>query len=107
MGDAMGIKYEGYLPRSEWTDGLEFVHDVSAWAKDYENAHMVPAASNKKTADELVPLLLFYVPKSLKPAGANLVGVMMGDMLRTAMMLVPLLIFFSSSHMPCHKLLLT
>lgn len=85
MGDAMGIKYEGYLARSEWTDGLEFVHDVSTWATGYENAHMVPAASNKKTSDELVPLILFYVPKALQPAGANLVGVLMGDMLRNAM----------------------
>jgi hypothetical protein len=82
----MGIQYAGVLARSEWTDGLEFVHDISTWAKAYENAHMVPAASSKKTADELVPLLLFYVPKSLKPAGSSLVGVMMGDMLRTAMM---------------------
>jgi hypothetical protein len=48
----------------------------------------VPAQTNKQTADELVPLLLFYVPKFLQPAASNLVGVLMGDRLRKAMMYV-------------------
>ncbi|RDW63500.1 hypothetical protein BP6252_11045 [Coleophoma cylindrospora] len=85
MGDAMGIEYEGVLAHSEWADGVEFMHDVSTWAKSYENAYMVPAASNKQTADELVSLLLFYVPTYFKSAGSHLVGVMMGDLLRKAM----------------------
>jgi hypothetical protein len=39
---------------------------------------MIPAKSNKPTADELVPLLLFSIPKLLKGAVSNLVGVLMG-----------------------------
>lgn len=86
IGDAMGIQYSGLLAHSEWNDGLEFTEDITAWAKTYENSFMVSAPTNKKTADELVPLLLFYVPKYLKPAATNMVGVMMGDLLRRAMM---------------------
>jgi hypothetical protein len=89
IGDAMGIQYKGLLARSEWNDGLEFGEDIRAWAKSYEYSFMVPTATNNKTADELVPLLLFYVPKSMKAAGASMVGVMMGDLLRKAMMYIP------------------
>lgn len=88
IGDAMGIQYKGLLAHSEWADGLDFYHDICDWAAEYEEKYMVPAQSNKQTADELVPLLLFYVPKSLKPAASNLVGVMMGNRLRKAMMYV-------------------
>jgi hypothetical protein len=86
IGDAMGIRYEGFLAHSEWNDGLDFSEDITAWAKTYENSFMVPAATNKQTADELIPLLLFYVPKSMKPAAASMVGVMMPDILRKSMM---------------------
>ena len=86
IGDAMGIQYKGLLAHSEWADGLDFYHDICDWAAEYEEKYMVPAQSNKQTADELVPLLLFYVPKSLKPAASNLVGVIMGNRLRKAMM---------------------
>jgi hypothetical protein len=86
IGDAMGIKYEGRLSKHEWIDGLEFYEDIKAWAEKYEEKHMVPAMSNKKTADQLVPLLFFYVPGVLKGAARNMVGVLMGDRLREAMM---------------------
>jgi hypothetical protein len=86
IGDAMGIEYKGYLARSEWTDGLEFYKDLKEWAEGYERDFMVPAYSNKKTADELVPILLFYVPEVLKGPAAHMVGVLMTDRLRAAMM---------------------
>ncbi|KAH7330067.1 hypothetical protein BKA65DRAFT_508404 [Rhexocercosporidium sp. MPI-PUGE-AT-0058] len=86
IGDAMGIQYPGYLSRSAWKDGLEFYEDIKTWAEKYETNYMAPAKSNKITADELVPLLLFYVPKRLRAAGSHMVGVMMGDRLRAAMM---------------------
>lgn len=87
IGDSMGISYSE-LPRynTGWKDGLEFYEDISSWAESYENNYMVPAESNKQTADELVPLLLFLVPSQLKAAGASVVGVLMGNKLRTAMM---------------------
>ncbi|KAK0104738.1 hypothetical protein ONS95_005008 [Cadophora gregata] len=86
IGDAMGIKYVGYLTKKEWTDGLEFYMDIKTWAHDYEIKFMVPAKTNKTTADELIPLLLFYVPHQLRAAGSHMVGVMMGERLRAAMM---------------------
>jgi len=86
IGDAMGIEYEGRLSKREWIDGLEFYEDIKAWAENYEEKYMVPAISNQKTADQLVPLLLFYVPGVLKGAARNMVGVLMGDRLREAMM---------------------
>lgn len=86
IGDAMGIVYEGHLARTEWRDGLEFYDDLSSWALQYEKDYMVPAASNKKTADELVPLLLFYVPEAVRGPASNMIGVLMGERLRKAMM---------------------
>ncbi|OJJ53594.1 hypothetical protein ASPSYDRAFT_36525 [Aspergillus sydowii CBS 593.65] len=49
---------KGYLKNEEWEDGLECHEDIKDWAKHYEAKEMVPAATNKQTADELVPLLL-------------------------------------------------
>jgi hypothetical protein len=86
IGDAMEIKYQGYLSNSEWNDGLEFYDDIRDWAERYENEFMVPAQSSKKVADGLVPLLLFYVPKSLRPFATNIVCVLMGSKLRASMM---------------------
>ncbi|KAH8592436.1 hypothetical protein B0O99DRAFT_517537 [Bisporella sp. PMI_857] len=86
MGDAMGINYEGSLPRaSHWVDGLEFYEDIKSWAENYEKTYMVPAATNKKTADELVPLLLTYVPNIFQTSARAMVAVIMGDRLRAAM----------------------
>src|SRR3954468_13901841 len=38
LGDAMDIDYKGYLARAHtgWRDGIEFVEDITAWAKQYE-----------------------------------------------------------------------
>jgi hypothetical protein len=82
----MEIEYEGRLSRSKWIDGLEFYEDIKAWAEAYEEKYIVPAISNKKTANQLVPLLLFYVPGFLKGVARNIIGVLMGDRLRTATM---------------------
>jgi hypothetical protein len=85
IGDSMGISYER-LAHKQWVDGLQFYEDIRDWAEAYEVEFMVPAVSNKRIADELVPLLLFYVPAKLTGPAANLIGVMMGDRLRTSMM---------------------
>jgi len=86
IGDAMEITYKGYLLRDSWKDGIEFYEDIKAWAHQYEIEHMVPAQTNKKTADELVPLLLFYTPLFTRPFLTQVVGVMMGERLRDSMM---------------------
>jgi len=82
----MSISYHELKRNGNWKDGLEFGEDITEWAQNYEKMYMVPAESNKKTADELVPLLLFYVPGWAVPMAKDLVGVMMGDRLRKSMM---------------------
>jgi len=87
MGDAMDINYEP-LGRTKWTSGLEFYADLKSWAEQYEKDYMVPAQTNKKTADELVPLLLFFVPEVARGAAKNVIGVLMTARLRKSMMCV-------------------
>lgn len=103
IGDAMGIEYKGYLKQEEWKDGLEFYEDIKDWAQHYEAKEMVPTATNKQTADELVPLLLYYIPRPLMPVAREAVGTLMGERLRWAMMYVPSLVvlycYNSNTHM--------
>ncbi|CAL3963617.1 unnamed protein product [Diplocarpon coronariae] len=86
IGDAMGIVYDGALAKSEWEDGIAFYEDIKMWAEGYERDFMMAATPNKITADELIPLLLFYLPQNFKAAGKHMVGVLMGERLRAAMM---------------------
>lgn len=90
IGDAMNIKYTRHLKRDTWKDGIEFYEDLADWAMQYELEHMVSATTNKQTATELFALLLFYVPRSLVPFSHQIIGVLMGERLRRAMVLVPL-----------------
>lgn len=88
IGDAMNITYSGYLKRNSWKDGIEFYEDIVEWALQYEADHMVPAATNKQTANELFELLLYYVPRSLRQLPRQIIGVLMTERLRAAMMYV-------------------
>lgn len=80
----MGISYHS-LARQEWASGLEFYEDIKAWAEKYEQSDMVPAVSNKKICDELVPLLLHWIPGFAQPFAREVIGTMMGPHLREAM----------------------
>jgi hypothetical protein len=62
IGDAMDIDY-AHLKHDSWETGIDFYNDIKDWAKHYEAKVMVPCQSNKTTADQLVPLLLHYVPR--------------------------------------------
>lgn len=87
IGDAMGISYQK-LPSAEegWEDALQWLDDLAEWSEQYEKENMVPHANNRKTAEQTVAILLWGVPKALKPFGNNIVSVLMDDRLRTAMM---------------------
>lgn len=98
MGDAMEINFKGVLKRETWEDGLEFYEDLKEWAQNYEAKKMVPVASNKQTADELVPLLLHYIPRPLVPFSRQVVGVLMGERLRWAMRYIFVLLNFPRSY---------
>ncbi|KHN98023.1 uncharacterized protein MAM_04412 [Metarhizium album ARSEF 1941] len=86
IGNAMNIQYACHLRRDSWRDGIEFCEDITEWASQYESQHMVPAAASKRTATELFSLLLYHVPDLCKPFALQLIGVLMGDCLRKAMM---------------------
>ncbi|KAI4257139.1 MAG: hypothetical protein LQ352_001779 [Teloschistes flavicans] len=86
LGDAMGIDYRD-LPSTEqgWVDGLHWLDEIATWSEQYEKDNMVPHVDNKATADQTVAILLWGVPKGLKPFGERLVAVIMDDRLRAAM----------------------
>lgn len=87
LGDAMGISYENLSSANEgWVDGLQWLEEIVAWGEAYEKKYMVPDPSNKKTADQTVNILLWKVPKPLKPAGQKVVHALMDERLRKAMM---------------------
>lgn len=87
LGDAMGIRYEGYLARAgEWRDGLDFFDDIAAWAKDYEVRHMRPSVVAAKPAKTLIPDLIYWVPWFAKPFAAECVYVLIDDRTREAFM---------------------
>ncbi|KAG5996472.1 hypothetical protein E4U54_002564 [Claviceps lovelessii] len=85
IGDAMGIQYSGFLKQDSWRDGIDFVEDITAWAQQFEMEFMVPAATNKQTTDELVRMLLHCVPTRARSFGNHVIGYIMGEHLRNAM----------------------
>ncbi|KAG9245639.1 hypothetical protein BJ878DRAFT_479053 [Calycina marina] len=86
IGDSMGIKYTDAFSHTNWINGLEFTKDITRWAEDYEKSYMVPAASNRATADPLMPLLLWYLPLRLYESATQAMIVLMGERLRKAML---------------------
>lgn len=91
VGDAMEISWEKLAsgtggPDGTWKDGLQFWEELTGWSLAYEKEYMRPDVNINKTAEETVTILLWGVPKALKPAGKHLVSALMDDRLRTAMM---------------------
>ncbi|KAL8917020.1 MAG: hypothetical protein Q9172_006015 [Xanthocarpia lactea] len=87
IGDAMGINYQKLKSAGEgWEDALQWLDELAEWSWQYEKENMVPHATNKKTAEQTVAILLWGIPGPLKPFGERLVSVLMDDRLRTAMM---------------------
>jgi hypothetical protein len=84
IGEAMGIKYEGYLSKIEWTDGLDFALDVAHWAKSYEVTAFVPSKISNKPALALIPMLAYWVPWWGRVFAYECVHVLLGDRVREA-----------------------
>ena len=99
IGDAMGISYDKLKSGGEngpgWTDGLQWLDEMAAWSLEYEKRFMVPANTNRQTAEETVAILLWGVPNALKPYGRKVVSALMDDRLRAAMMFVIPVIYSS------------
>ncbi|KAM0279178.1 hypothetical protein ACHAQH_004722 [Verticillium albo-atrum] len=85
IGDAMDIRYDGYLDRAgAWRDGIDFADDITAWAKKYELQAMKPSRSNIKPSRELARLMIWHVPNFMKPFAVHVLTVLMGDRVREA-----------------------
>lgn len=82
----MNISYHDLAHYEIWVDGLQFYEDIQKWAEEYEIRCMVPSKSNQQIADELVPLLIFYVPGMFRPFASKIIAAIMGERLRSAMM---------------------
>lgn len=88
LGDAMHIEYKGYLAKESWRDGIEFVEDVAAWARQYEVDCMKPDAINVGPSRALTGMLTHLVPGSIKPLVLEVVCVLIGQRLREAFLCV-------------------
>lgn len=89
MGDAMSIS-NAELPSfgKGWTDGLHWLEEIKVWSIKYEEAHMVPAATNQQLANSHLDLLFINLSPILASLAKSVVAVLLGERLRGAMMLV-------------------
>ena len=93
VGDAMGIDWEKLKSgtggkEGTWMDGLEWWEEVNEWSEAYEREKMVPAETNRKTAEQTVRILLWTLPGPLKGVGRHMVSALLDERLRKAMMSV-------------------
>ena len=87
MGDAMAISFEPLTSAQHgWNDGLHWLNEVKNWSERYGKANLRPNESNKKLAEGHLDLLFLNLPKCMKFAGRQLVGILLGERLREAMM---------------------
>lgn len=86
IGDAMEIEYGGFLSKDSWRDGIDFVEDITAWAKEYEARAMKPARTNLKLAQSLIDLMIYHIPTVLKPFAHEVIAAVLGDRLREAIL---------------------
>lgn len=88
LGDALEISYDK-LPSSKtgFRDGLHWLEEISHWSQLYEEEHMHPNAQNKEIADKTIDVLVYNLPRFLKPLGAHFAAHLMDDRLRNAMMI--------------------
>lgn len=92
VGDALGIDYAAFLPSAKagntngYTDGIHWFEEITAWAQEYEKRAMVPAQTNRDTADQTTAILTYAIPRPFKLVGNWFVSSMMDDRLRIAML---------------------
>ena len=87
MGDDMEISFIK-LPSAAkgWQDGLHWLEELKSWSADYEEAHMVPADTNKQLADSQLDSLLPKSPAKFRDSCKMMIVVLLGDRLRRSMM---------------------
>lgn len=94
IGEALEVPFDE-LPSSSFSSsssgkkvrsGLEWLNELSEWSRTYEEAHMVPAMSNKRLADSTFEIILWKMPRSLHGIGRNLLATLLDDNLRESML---------------------
>jgi hypothetical protein len=87
LGDALDISF-AVLPSGPhgFKDGLHFLEELREWSVKYEMDYMKPTPQNKEVAEKTMDVLLYAVPKVLRPIGVNFASCVMDDRLREAMM---------------------
>lgn len=87
MGDAMDISYNN-LPsyKDGWNDGVHWLGELRDWAARYENAHMVPAKTNRQCGDSFFRSILPGFAPHHQDTFKEVASVLLGKRLRTAMM---------------------
>ncbi|KAI2711329.1 hypothetical protein CBS147354_8342 [Penicillium roqueforti] len=96
LGDALEINYDA-LPsgKTGFQDGIHWLGEIGAWSQQYEIQHMKPHPRNKELAEKTIDVLVYNLPNFLKPLARYFVSYLMGDRLRTAMMMEEPPAFFS------------
>jgi len=64
----------------------ETFEEMKAWADEYEKRAMLPCDQAHELAETAMGLLLFYIPRFIKPFVKRLLIAIMDDRLRKAMM---------------------
>lgn len=87
LGDALGISYET-LPsgKTGFRDGIHWLEEIRDWSLEYEVKHMKPHPRNKEIADRTIDVLVYNLPKFMKPLGLYFVSFLMDERLRSAML---------------------
>ncbi|KAG3180645.1 hypothetical protein PC129_g25417 [Phytophthora cactorum] len=81
---SLDIDYKSLLQKEEWTDGIEFLEDVSNWASKYEDQYMRPMKEVHDLGEILMQLLLQSHAKFARPLAYLMALVVMGNRLRRA-----------------------
>ncbi|CAM1505272.1 Fc.00g109090.m01.CDS01 [Cosmosporella sp. VM-42] len=82
IGEMMDIDYMGVLQKDKWTDGLEFIEDLSRWADKYEDEYLRPLPEVTALGKVLMEMLLQSHPYAPKQVAEAMACVLMGNRLR-------------------------
>lgn len=90
IGEALEVPFGDLLPScspgKEVRNGLEWLNELSKWSQTYEEAHMIPALSNKRLADSTFKIILWKMPSSLHGFGRKILATLLDDKLRESML---------------------
>jgi len=98
LGEVMDIPYDK-LPSSTtgWRDGLQWLEELEAWSKVYEDQHRVPDEHNKTLTRSTIEIALTNVPRAFHGLSLQFVAALLEPQLRQAMMLVAQTCYFTPS----------